>query len=131
MASSGLSTIVDYDDFGRYEGQVRTGTKTKHGRGVFIWKGENSGQQYEGEWLDDTWSGQGVFTWPDGERYEGGFQDDQRSGRGVQWLPGGRVFDGVWAEDRPLQGTAMEPDGALFLAKFDGRYFDWAGKVEL
>ena len=39
------------------------------------------------------------------------------------WLPGGRVFDGAWAEDCPLQGTAMEPDGALSRATFNGETY--------
>jgi hypothetical protein len=167
MASLGLSTIVEETDGYRYEGQVRTGTKTKHGRGVATYKGANSGMRYEGEWQDGrqsglgvyTWpggrryegefkdgersgqgvqvwpdgeryeggwkgdkkSGQGVYTWPDGRRYEGGWKDGKFSSRGLFWLPGGRVFDGTWAEGFPLQGAAMEPDGALSLATFDGR----------
>jgi hypothetical protein len=146
MASPGLITIVDDNTSYRYEGPVRTGTKAKHGHGVITWKGENSGQRYEGGWQDGKKSGQGIQTWPDGHRYDGEYKDDKmsghgvhtwpdgaryegefmfgkRSGRGVLWLLGGRIFDGSWADGRPLRGTAMEPDGALFLAKFNGKAF--------
>ena len=131
----------------RYEGQVLAGTwwgatETQHGRGTWTWKGTLSGHKYVGEWRNDKQSGQGVYTWPDGSRYEGEWKDGMRrgqgvctwdgrryegewkdgnrSGRGVQWLPDGRVFDGAWAGGFPLQGTAMEPDGALSRAAFDG-----------
>ena len=90
----------------------------KSGQGVYTWA---DGHRYEVGWKNGKKSGQGVYTWPDGDRYEGGWKDDVRSGRGVQWLPGGRVFDGAWAGDCPLQGTAMEPDGALFRAAFDDK----------
>ena len=49
--------------------------------------------------------------------------DDERSGRGAQWLPSGRLFEGIWSTDRPQRGTAMEPDGALTLATFNGKIF--------
>ena len=121
MASPGLITIAQDTDFWEYKGQARAGTTTPHGQGVATYKGANSGRRYEGEWQDGKQSGQGVYTWPNGERYEGGWQDGKRSGRGVVWLPSGRVFDGAWAEHCPLRGTAMEPDGALSLATFDGK----------
>jgi hypothetical protein len=99
-------------------GQVRTGTQTPHGRGTCTWK--KSGDKYEGEWKDSKKSGQGVYTWADGSRYEGEYKDGYRSGRGVQWLPDERTYDCAWAGGYPLQGTAMEPDGALSRAAFDG-----------
>ena len=119
MATPGLSDgVVVETDKCRYVGQVRTGTKTLHGRGTCTWK--NNGDKYEGEWKDNKKSGQGVYTRADGARYEGGWKDGGRSGRGVLWLPDERTYDGAWAGGYPLQGTAMEPDGALFRATFDG-----------
>jgi hypothetical protein len=125
MATPGVSDgVVVESDTWRYVGQVRTGTETRHGRGTFTWKkGPYKGNKYEGEWKDDKLSGQGVYTWADGRRYEGEYKDGDRSGRGVQWLPDERTYDGAWAGDYPLQGTAMEPDGALSRATFDGETF--------
>jgi hypothetical protein len=123
MATPGVSDgVAMEDDEWRYMGQVRTGTQTRHGRGTCTWKKDpHKGDKYEGGWKDDTMSGQGVFTWADGRRYEGEWKDDKRSGRGVLWLPDKRTYDGAWARKRPLQGTAMEPDGALSRATFDGK----------
>jgi hypothetical protein len=122
MATPGVSDgVVVEDDEWRYVGQVRTGTQTLHGRGTCTWK--NPCDKYEGGWKDNKMCGQGVFTWADGRRYEGEWEDNCRSGRGVLWLPDERTYDGAWAGDNPLQGTAMEPDGALSRATFDGETF--------
>jgi hypothetical protein len=122
MATPGVSDgVVVEDDEWHYVGQVRTGTQTAHGRGTSIWK--DNGDMYEGEWKDGKLSGQGVYTWADGRRYEGEYKDGDRSGRGVQWLPDERTYDGAWARNCPLQGTAMEPDGALSRATFDGEMY--------
>ena len=119
MATPGVSdgVVVETDEW-RYVGQVRTGTLTAHGRGTCTWK--DNGDKYEGEYKDGMQSGQGVFTGADGMRYEGECKDDVSSGRGVMWLPDECTYDGAWAGDRPLKGTAMEPDGALSRATFDG-----------
>jgi hypothetical protein len=120
MATPGVSDgeVVETDT-SRYVGQVRTGTQTRHGRGTCTYK--KSGDKYEGEWKDNSRSGQGVYTWADGARYEGEYKHHDRSGRGMMWLNDERTYDGAWAMDRPLQGTAMEPDGALSRATFDGK----------
>jgi hypothetical protein len=119
MATLGVSDgVVVENDGWRYVGQVRTGTKTRHGRGTCTWK--KIGGKYEGEWKDNQRSGQGVLILPDGERYEGGFKDGVRCGKGLLWILGGRAFDGAWEGAYPLQGTTMEPDGTLFRAVFDG-----------
>jgi hypothetical protein len=134
MATPGVSDgVVLETDEGRYVGQVRTGNQTRHGRGTLTWKKDPfKGDKYEGEWKDGKQSGQGVYTWADGTRYEGEWKDSwmsgrfengRRSGRGVLWLPDERTYDGAWAGDRPLKGTAMEPDGALSRATFNGETY--------
>ena len=50
VATPGVSdSVVVEIDAWRYVGQVRTGTKTLHGRGTCTWKdGPNKGNKYEG-----------------------------------------------------------------------------------
>ena len=134
MATPNASdSVVMENEHRHYTGQVRAGTQTRHGRGTWTGKGAYSGHTYEGEFKDDRWSGQGVYTWPSGMRYEGEYKCGARSGRGLMRLHDGRVFDGTWVKGRPLQGTALEPDGALFRARFNGRTWltiaDWGKAV--
>jgi hypothetical protein len=82
------------------------------------------GQRYEGGWKNDARSGQGVMTGASGQRYEGEWRYHKRSGQGLLWLPGGnRVFDGTFADGFPLQGTALESDGALYYVALDGQTY--------
>jgi hypothetical protein len=53
--------------------------------------------------------------------YEGNFAVGERHGFGVCWLEtGSRCFEGIWSEDFPQMGTAVERDGTVYLATFDG-----------
>ncbi len=99
-----------------------TGSKVAHGYGRRIHK--RTGDEYEGMWETGHMSGEGLFTSSGGHQYKGGWKDSKKCGRGVYWLPGGngkRVFDGAWADDFPITGTMLEPDGTLFLITFDGK----------
>jgi hypothetical protein len=100
----------------KYKGTWKDGKRS--GQGEYTWP---DGMRYVGEWKDDEKTGQGVFSWSEGDSYAGNWKDSERSGNGVQWLSTGHVYDGAWAQDNPLQGTAMEPDGALLRFKFDGK----------
>ena len=142
MASEG---VIEYS-WGSYHGQVKAGkaegcgvltckngdryegafaNDKMHGAGVYAWP---DGHRYEGEWVDDERHGTGVYAWKDGERYEGGFVDGNFHGRGVYWLDGARIFDGEWSKDFALRGTAVEADGAFFLAELDGKTSLFADK---
>jgi hypothetical protein len=141
MASQGAGDVVVKGSDVTYVGQVRAGTETPHGRGVYTWADGNryegewrdgemhgrgvftwtNGRRYEGEYLDGWMHGRGIFTWTNGGRYEGEYRDGKMHGRGVFWFADGRVFDGAWAGDRPLRGTVMAADRALSLAVFDGK----------
>jgi hypothetical protein len=53
--------------------------------------------------------------------YEGELRAGAPAGRGAEWLPhGARRFEGDWARGHPLRGTAVDADGAVSLAAFDG-----------
>jgi hypothetical protein len=94
------------------------------GQGEYCWP---DGRRYEGEYKDGKMSGQGVFSWPDDQRYAGGWKNGKMSGSGLMWLPlparPGKqiVFEGSFAEGCPVEGTAMEPGGALFRVAFTHR----------
>ena len=68
----------DWGDF-TYEGGVKPGTETRHGRGTCSW---SDGEHYEGEWVEGKMSGWGTMTWDDG-RYEGGWVKGEMTGWGT------------------------------------------------
>ncbi|EPY41601.1 MORN domaincontaining protein [Angomonas deanei] len=92
----------------------------------------NSGDTYEGEWLNDYMHGKGVYTWADGDYYRGDYVngymcgygemkdaigvytgdwvDDMRQGRGKMIYNNGNEYDGEWlAGMRHGLGKLVEP----------------------
>ena len=58
---------------------------------------------------------------PSPRRYEGGFSAGMLHGRGAfRSADGARLFDGEWARGYPLRGAALDADGVLYRAAFDG-----------
>ncbi len=124
MSSPILIDEVQDDDKGTYVGQIHSHTLCRHGHGVWTGKGVASGCKYEGEYRNHCGCGKGVHTWKDGRRYEGEFAASVPHGRGLYWAADGqRVFDGSFEIGRPLQGTLLDPDGALFYADYHGETF--------
>jgi len=70
--------------------------------------------QYEGNWVDDTMTGQGNYKWSDGSTYEGNFQDGQPSGHGRFTWPDGSAYEGSWSSG------AISGQGR-FESRFDGK----------
>lgn len=95
--------MLDYSDGSHYIGDVRDG-EIRNGTGSFSW---NTGERYEGTWVDDVPSGSGKMVWPGLGIYEGEFQNGKRQGHGVfTWTYEGDpadgkplYFDGEWVDD--------------------------------
>jgi hypothetical protein len=63
------------------------------GQGIFTWP---DGSSYEGEWKDDNPHGKGVFVWPDGSKYEGEWSNGLPHGHGCYICDSGEKYDGTW-----------------------------------
>ncbi len=68
---------IELDNGDVYEGDVVEGTRT--GSGIYIWA---DGNRYEGEFDANTMHGKGTYTWIDGRSYTGDFVRDRRHGEG-------------------------------------------------
>lgn len=98
------SGILNYSDGSKYEGDIENGM-TRNGTGTFTW---NTGESYEGTWVNDVQSGKGKMVWPGLGVYEGEFQNGKRQGYGVfTWTYGDEPeagkpvsFEGEWVNDR-------------------------------
>ncbi|PNX81381.1 hypothetical protein L195_g037399, partial [Trifolium pratense] len=47
----------------------------------YIWP---SGDKYEGQFVDEKLTGNGIHIWPSGHKYEGGFLDGNGTGRNLE-----------------------------------------------
>lgn len=81
---------------GEYRGHLENGKRHGTGRQVF----DDDGEVYEGQWLDDCMSGQGVYRYVDGGMYDGEWFDDQQHGYGVSQFPDGEKYEGHWHEGK-------------------------------
>ncbi len=76
-----------YESGNKYEGYWLNGNK--NGFGIFTWA---NGDKYEGHWQDDNRNGEGTFTWANGMKYIGHWKDDKRNGKGTHYFANGDVF---------------------------------------
>ena len=53
----------------------------QNGKGVYKYK--DSGDKYDGEWLDSRKHGQGVYIWKNGDKYDGEWFDGRQNGYGI------------------------------------------------
>mgnify|MGYP005649617647 FL=1 len=60
----------------------------------------DGGGVYEGEWQNDRYNGQGVYTFPDGSLYYGNFKDNYFSGQGTFYWPDGDSYVGEFKYDK-------------------------------
>ena len=80
---------------GTYAGFVVNGKR--HGHGMFKWK---MGDMYDGEWVNDARTGDGVYYYASGAKFVGKFVNGKRHGAGVYTFKDGTVKRGVWKDDK-------------------------------
>jgi hypothetical protein len=84
-----------------------------------VYQGEVSGW-----WPTRIEHGRGVFSWTNGDRFSGDFVNGEREGRGAfHFADDSRRFEGSWTKDYPLRGTAIDSNGIIFCAEFDGHSY--------
>eukprot|EP00602_Paraphysomonas_sp_CaronLab_P006592 CAMPEP_0185035028 /NCGR_PEP_ID=MMETSP1103-20130426/25696_1 /TAXON_ID=36769 /ORGANISM="Paraphysomonas bandaiensis, Strain Caron Lab Isolate" /LENGTH=131 /DNA_ID=CAMNT_0027571931 /DNA_START=51 /DNA_END=443 /DNA_ORIENTATION=+ len=99
-----------YPDGSKYSGDYKTvdGVKYRHGHGVFTFGPE----QYDGEWINDTMEGRGVYSFSSGAVYTGDFKQNCFSGEGSYAFPDGASYIGSWSGGKMHgNGTYTDPDG--------------------
>ncbi|XP_078354008.1 radial spoke head 1 homolog isoform X2 [Oculina patagonica] len=79
-----------------YQGEYQNGKRHGMGKYTFV-KGR---ARYEGEYVEDLRSGQGIFWYPDGSVYEGAWATGERNGYGVYTYINGDIYKGEWKDGR-------------------------------
>ncbi|EED96197.1 predicted protein, partial [Thalassiosira pseudonana CCMP1335] len=70
---------ADNGDWGSYKGGFDARGK-RTGHGVMTYE---SNSVYDGEFVDDVYSGEGNYRWSDGDSYQGQWKDGERHGKGI------------------------------------------------
>jgi len=107
---------VTYDSGNSYEGDFVDGYR--EGKGIFKWA---DGDKYEGDWVRGAHHGKGTFYWKDGDKYEGDWVDNSRTGSGVFSWADGDKYEGDFVNNlRTGKGTFFYASGNVY----DGSWLD-------
>ena len=111
------SSIIFNEESYIYTGELKNGKRT--GKGKCVWDYGT----YEGDFQDDSFHGQGTYTYADGGKYVGQW-DGQRSGQGTMIYANGNKYVGQWRDDKPNgQGTLYYAPGQVWI-KATGYFID-------
>lgn len=85
--------VVSFGDFVAYDGQMENGLPN----GLGVYTDINSGQRYEGNFVDFKREGEGTLYTEDGNKiYEGEWKNNKYHGYGMYFLRGQCRYDGLW-----------------------------------
>lgn len=76
-----------------YEGMFVN--SVREGKGVYKW---SDGRVYEGDYINDQRHGHGRFVYPTGDEYVGGYEKGMRCGKGKFTFFDGSSYDGEWQD---------------------------------
>lgn len=139
LVSCSDSETVYSPDGGVYNGSLVDGKF--HGQGEIVWE---YGSRYRGEFEEGYFHGEGELTYSDGTLYKGEFERGMEQGEGEFFLAdgdyyrgqvkqgkyqgqgeykekNGAIWSGEFADDEPLMGVAINPDGS----RYAGGFSDW------
>ncbi|MBR3471676.1 MAG: hypothetical protein IKH22_03685 [Prevotella sp.] len=107
-----------YDNEREYTVNYVSGKREGQGT-LYVYSGDNRGDQYVGQWKDGLFNGQGTYTWADGSKYVGQYKDDKRNGQGTYTWADGRKYVGQWVNDQRCgQGTFTWPNGDKYVGQW-------------
>lgn len=92
-----------------------------NGTGKFVW---DTGETYEGEWVEGVRDGYGLFTWTDGSYYSGSFMANIREGKGYYHGTDGTIMDGYF-KNGDFVGTDEPASTELGDDYFEDEYEDY------
>lgn len=107
-----------FENGARYCGQFvrrEAGVIRRNGQGTY----SEGFFNYEGQWKDDSMSGDAHVTFASGASYVGTVLDGKFDGKGTYKWPDGSVYVGQWRFNRVHgEGTYTDPDGQSWTGRF-------------
>lgn len=107
----------------------------KEGLGVYNFNGEHYlYEKYEGNFIDNKFSGEGKLTYIDQSIYSGGLKNNQKNGKGLMtYSPDDDLYisyKGDWKEDcKQGHGTLKYRDGSVYKGDFEDGFVHGSGKM--
>jgi len=94
----------------KYDGQWVHDKKS--GNGILY---QNDSMVYKGEWLNDTFHGFGELYFPNGELYyQGEWNDNEKNGNGIQYYKNQNIqYQGIWLNGQKTYGKFYDNEGTI------------------
>lgn len=110
--------------YGVYTGYLSFGVPNGKGKVVF----DQTGDIYEGDFVNGHFHGKGKYTWTSGAYYEGDFIDGHRTGKGKYVWTNGNVYEGDFVNGAQTgQGTYTYKSGDVYTGGFLNNQFNGEG----
>jgi len=115
----------DYDN-GYYIGEFNDKGE-RHGQGTYFW---NTGDKYEGQWVNGKRHGQGTMTYANGDIYIGNWENSLRNGQGTLTYESGAKYVGNWKEGYASgQGEMTYANGNIYIGDWENNLRNGQGAL--
>ena len=93
---NGFGIIIFFNSGDKYEGNFIDDEITGYGK--YIWKNKCI---YEGDFFEGKLHGRGIYKWPNGMEYVGEYYNNVKEGKGRFKWKNGLIFNGNFLEGKP------------------------------
>ena len=77
----------------------------ENGYGTYTWE---SGDQYQGYWVNGKKNGYGKKTWTTGDKYEGNYVGGKKHGYGTYTFGNGNKYEGKWENGKKIGSEIVQ-----------------------
>ena len=112
---------VRYKNGDIYQGQFDELKNIKHGTGTM--KYHNTGDTYEGNWMNDLKHGTGTMEYHNtGDTYNGEWKEDKKNGTGTMDYNTGDTYEGNWMNDLKHGKGKMDYNNVSKINDYEGEW---------
>ena len=125
--SGGIAMHIEWNNGTVYDGDVNE-EKQPHGKGRIVFP---EGDHYEGDFYENTLTGEGVYTYTSGTVYRGHMINAIRNGYGESSFDNGTSYKGYWEDGlREGEGEQIYQDGFVYKGSWKNDLREGEGSLE-